>query len=505
MHKLQAIVCMAATLFAVTLHAQGVRRLEAQTAPTSQLAAPSLENLQQQLQQQAAELRDLRKRIDSGEYAAPSAGGTQAALPDCTSNPEIKRLPVVADAGPPTCGSNAPQQHLISFYASYDRGFVIRPFNQKQNPFELKTTGWIQFRHHAFARDVSTWTDSAGVTRPVRNRNAFDIERARLAFAGTALDSRSTWFLQLDGDTDGSHAVDFFDYWWAWRFSDSFQLQVGKRKVPGSRQWLLGARRTRFIDRPVANDFFRPDRTVGLFGVGKIGDTGHYEIMAGNGHSTSNLPNSRTDNKFTFAASNYFDPLGAFGGRLTDYSHTETPLMRLGHSVVVSPQSSGVTGTTGELAFLRLSDGTPLSQNGALAAGAMASQFDVYLYSLDAAVRYRGFSLNAEAYMRWIEDIQGSAPLPVSQLFQSGFYVEGGYFLIKKKLDLNLRYSQVSGSAGDASEVAVGLNWFPLKSHRMKISFDVTRLDGSPLQNASSDILAGDDGLLFRTQYQAEF
>ena len=39
----------------------------------------------------------------------------------------------------------------------------------------------------------------------------------------------------------------------------------------------------------------------------------------------------------------------------------------------------------------------------------------------------------------------------------------------------------------------------------MKVSFDVTSLDDSPLQIRASDILVGDDGVLFRTQFQAEF
>ena len=39
----------------------------------------------------------------------------------------------------------------------------------------------------------------------------------------------------------------------------------------------------------------------------------------------------------------------------------------------------------------------------------------------------------------------------------------------------------------------------------VKLSFDVTQFDGSPLQNRTSDILVGDDGTLFRTQFQAEF
>lgn len=171
----------------------------------------------------------------------------------------------------------------IGFRALYERGFVLEPYDKKKTPFELKINGWIQFRHHAFTRTVDSWTDNSGKTRPVLNRNAFDIERARLTFGGFAIDPRLTYFLQLDGDTDGAHTVDFFDYWWAWKVSDDFRIQVGKRKVPASRQWLLGARRTRLSDRPMADDFFRPDRTVGIFGLGKVGDSCHYQVMVGNG------------------------------------------------------------------------------------------------------------------------------------------------------------------------------------------------------------------------------
>jgi hypothetical protein len=58
---------------------------------------------------------------------------------------------------------------------------------------------------------------------------------------------------------------------------------------------------------------------------------------------------------------------------------------------------------------------------------------------------------------------------------------------------------------GSASEYAAGFNWYPLDTSKMKVSFDATSLDGSPLQNTTSDILVGDDGMLFRTQVQAEF
>jgi hypothetical protein len=39
----------------------------------------------------------------------------------------------------------------------------------------------------------------------------------------------------------------------------------------------------------------------------------------------------------------------------------------------------------------------------------------------------------------------------------------------------------------------------------MKLSFDATYLDGSPLQNTGSDIFVGDQGMLYRSQFQVDF
>jgi hypothetical protein len=471
-------------------------------SPTAQDYA----ELVSRIEAQEAELQQLRARLDHASLATWSEN--LISEPSCAVTP-LKRLPVVAEVPQePECGASEGEakDFKLRFIADYDNGFVIRPINPQETPFELKVNAWTQFRHHAFDRDVETWTDNAGVTRPVRDRNAWDIERARLIFSGYALDERLTYFLHLDGDTDGAETVDFFDYWWGWECTDRFQLQFGKRKVPASRQWLLTARHTRLIDRPMANDFFRPDRTTGIFGVGRVGETGHYELMVGNGYRTANVPPSELDNRFAFAATNYWDPRGDFGRQIVDYDYTCEPLVRLGHSFVYSSQERNVDGVeVDEPAFLRLTDGTQLIAANALAPGVTVSQYDIVLYGLDAALKWRGWSVNGEVFFQWVEDIRGDGPLPSNDIYQHGFYVEGGRFLVPKKLDVNLRYSQVSSRFGEGSEVAGGFNWYPLDTPKLKVSFDVTSLDSSPLNNTTSDILVGDDGLLFRTQLQAEF
>lgn len=505
----------------VAQQAQVQSPVEGNVQANIEAAAEEAQGADPQPSDDAFDAEDSESIIDDEAYESDESEDVSYELPDSLaifegmqagdlngSDEKMTRLlpVVVEETVKPGEEASDEKYKKLSFFATYDKGFAILPQNRKKTPFDMRINGWIQFRHHGFARDVDSWTDNAGVTRDVRNRNAFDIERARIYFKGTALDPRLTYFYHLDGDSDGRHTVDFFDYWWAWKFGERLKLQFGKRKVTAGRQWLLGARRTRFIDRPVANDFFRPDRTIGLFGSGKSQRFGKYEFMIGNGYRTSNLPNNITDDKFTYAATQYFDPWGDFGSQIVDYDNSQEPLLRFGHSFVYSPITSEALGNpTSETDFIRLTDGTRLNQTGALAPGVTVSGVDVFFYGVDLGFKFRGWSFNSEVFMRWLEDFESDGVLPDNRLMQHGFYFEGGRFLIAKKLDLNFRYSEVDGRYGEGTEVAAGVNWYPLESHKMKFSFDVTVLDGSPLNNTASDILVGDDGVLFRTQIQAEF
>ena len=180
--------------------------------------------------------------------------------------------------------------------------------------------------------------------------------------------------------------------------------------------------------------------------------------------------------------------------------------MRLGHSFIYAPHTSDVRGIPlDESDFVRLTDGTRLTELGALTPGVTVTDFDIYFYSADIAFRWQGWSMNAEFYLRWIEQISGDGHLDISDLLQRGFYVEGGKFLVDRKLDFNVRYSQISGLFNNASEYAAGFNWYPLETQKVRITFDVTSLNRSPVQNTASDIWVGDDGTLLRTQFQAAY
>ncbi len=392
---------------------------------------------------------------------------------------------------------------LRSFDAGYDNGIFLK-LQRGDDSFELKTNLRAQFRLVSFSPNANTWTDSAGVVRPVEERQNFELSRDRLVFSGHAFTPQFKYFLQMDGNTDNGTVVSLIDSWVAWHFSDGFEIQVGQRKVPGSRNWLLGAFDTRLADRPFSNDFFRPSRTTGIWAVGDPTDSTHYELMLGQGFNTQGLPPSETGNNFAVAGSAWWDVLGHYGpARPSDFEIHDELAVRLGSSGV-----SAVVGTPGrqsvEADFLRLTNGTRLTETGALAPGATVQSFDVSLLAIDAAFKYRGWSANAEYFWRSVTDLKANLPVPDVGL-QHGFYVEGGVFLLPQQLELNSQLAFVTGRQGARTSYAAGFSYFPRKSQYLKLTIDATFIDGSPVNSPGSDILVGDDGVLVRTQFQALF
>lgn len=397
------------------------------------------------------------------------------------------------------------------FFVDYDRGLVIRPFDPQQTPFELKVRGRMQFRYTGFKRDRETYSNRGDANRggPLRieNRNDFEIERGRLIFTGFMYDPNLKYFINLDADTDDNHRFVLHDFWVYYEFSEAFSLNIGKAMVPGSRDWMSLSPNTHLADRSVATTYFRPDRTVGVWARGKIRDEFYYHALVGNGINTADRAPGDVDNRFVYAFSSWWEPLDEFGMSHADLSYHEEPAVRLGHSFTYASQTGDTNGSTnGEQAFVRLSDGTRLITPGALAAGVTVNEFNVSLYTIDAAFKYRGFSMNAEYFMRWLNDFSTSGcSIPHNTLYDHGFYADVGYFVCPKKLEVVGRMSQVDGMFGDSWEYAGGVNYFLEPTHFNKVSFDVSVLDGSPTSNSSTNHVVGQDGVMFRFQYQVQF
>ena len=399
------------------------------------------------------------------------------------------------------------EDDLPAFTAGYDGGFRIKPRDKKKTPFDLKINGRLQFRWAAFQRDSSFFTNRLG-TVEVPSRNDFEIERGRLELKGFVLDEKLKYYFNLDADTDDNHGVIFHDFWFDYDLRDNLTVRLGKAKVAGSYEWLESSTTTRFSDRSLSTTYFRADRSVGVWLLGNTPNNFNYQVSVTNGFFSTDLEPEDVDNNFAYTGIYYWDPWGDVGKGYSDLKFHLDPVIRIGNSFSYTNTNPLDNGSpTREQNFARVSDGARLTDTGALAPGLTVNDFDQFLVSSFISGKYRGFSFNAEYYARWLQNfgtIEGPST-GINELFDSGFYIDVGYFLVPGKFEVNGRVSQIDGLFGDTWEYAAGWNWFHDESHKSKVTFDATVLEGNPTSSSSPNFEIGQDGILYRLQYQIAF
>lgn len=457
---------------------------------------------------------ELAKRLDLVMTPLPPAGGSLE-----PRNPALEGAGIPAVAPIPTSdvlpSAIPPDDHPwveSPFHVGgYDREkgqfVLVQPRDSNRTPFALNFDLVTQLRYTGFSRSYPTWTDSAGVVLPVRNYNTIEVNRNWFQFSGYALDPRLQFMAVLfNSSTNGSTQ---FLGWLDYEFSTAFKLSGGYFKVPGSREWSDSFRYTLGADRTMATTFFRPSMSPGFWVSGKPLADFHYISMIANSFNGQNLADNRIGNNMAFATSLWWEPLGEFGPGYSDVEEHERAAVRIGSSLTLSRETlanPNTVATNPESTVFRLSDGTPLASAGALGPGSHIQTTSVQLWAVDAAVKYRGFSLSGEYYFRWLSDfLHTGNPPTVSSLFDNGAYVQGSYFVVPRKLEGYARYSFVTGRFGGGDEWSGGLNWYVRGIRRWRATFDVTRINHSPAQNVLTGYRAGESGTLFQLQMLTDF
>jgi len=394
------------------------------------------------------------------------------------------------------------------YTVSYDNGFVIAPENLDESPFSLKVNNQNQFRYAGFARGALSWTDSAGIVRPISNSSNFQIPRGRVIFSGKALLPKVSYLLNIDYNTVTNNPIGFRAYSLSYRFGRALEVFVGQNKVPGSREWLGSA----FVgqegpDRSMATTFFRPSLSQGIWFMGEPLDGLHYHAMLSNGFNTLNATPSQQNNRFCWSGSAWWEPWGEFGPGYPDIEAHEQLVARIGACYTYDIGHGSQSGSTSpENSSIRLSDGTIITQPGAFAPGVTLERYDLSLAAIDLAFKYRGFSLSTEWYAQDLLGLQGNGRIPISSTQAYGGVLQGGCFVVPQKLELYSRTSFVTGRYGAGAEYAGGFNWFPLSGkNNLRVTFDTTWLEHSPADQNRTGYVAGQTGLLIRAQISTSF
>jgi hypothetical protein len=461
----------------------------------------------------AAQVQSLEQQLSTRQPAPPAPSLPAPEAVPATSSGSDSLAPVI-DPGyrstpprgfPVPLGGSAPApgRSQPRFRVDYDNGLSFLPEDADDTPFSLRIRSQNMFRYNGFDRDASFWIDAAGRRQPIDNSNFFGIPRGRLIFSGTALVPRLSYLLNIDYNSVTSNPIGFRAYELGYRFSRAFELYVGQTKVPGSREWIESAfAPLQGPDRSMATTFFRPSLSQGVWIQGQPLETVSYQSMLSNGFNTLNLIPDRLNNRFCWSGSATWEPWGAFGRGYSDLQNHQEAAIRLGSCYTFAAgRGSQADSDAVENSPVRFSDGTIITTPNALGQGLTVQTYDISLAAIDLAYKRRGLGLSTELYLQDILGLAGNQPLPIQSTRALGGFVQGGYFVLPQRAEVYARTSFVTGAFGSGAEWGAGFNWFFLKGREnLRYTFDLAWLESSPAGQSRTGYVAGQSGLLLRTQ-----
>jgi hypothetical protein len=125
--------------------------------------------------------------------------------------------------------------------------------------------------------------------------------------------------------------------------------------------------------------------------------------------------------------------------------------------------------------------------------------------SLDGGVKYKGFSVEAEYYWRWLSDFSGANTQGIADIDDHGFQIQTSAMAVPKILQVYFGGSKISGRYGDGSEIRAGLNWYPVKERGFRFNAEWLHLNHCPVGYTAVPYPVGGNGDVFHTNVELNF
>ena len=128
-----------------------------------------------------------------------------------------------------------------------------------------------------------------------------------------------------------------------WQFNKDLTLIGGYTGVPGSRSLVNTFPYFTATDRSMADNFFRPGFTQGVWANGELVKGLNYLAFVGNGLNTLNISATKIDTHLLVSGSVWWEPLGAYGepgksrNMYDDYFASKKVRIRIGTSFTQIP------------------------------------------------------------------------------------------------------------------------------------------------------------------------
>jgi hypothetical protein len=383
----------------------------------------------------------------------------------------------------------------------YQDGIVIwQTSDDAKVPFLLKFNDNTQLRYLNTLSSEDTFTDHLGVVREVHKRNDITVNRAMFILGGYIFDKRLRYSFTVWTSAGASSIVIAGNI--GWQFNKAFTLTGGYTGVPGSRSLVNTFPFFPATDRSMADNFFRPAFTQGVWASGELPKHLYYLAFVGNGLNTLSISANKIDTHLLTSGSVWWEPLGDYGepgkarNMYDDYFASEKIRIRIGTAFTRSREDrfSNLDQSSPDNTSMHNSDGVLTFSTGAFAPGVTVEEATYRMWAIDGGMKWNGLAVNGQYFFRWLDDFTADGPLPLSSTFDNGFELSASHFVIPKKLNVFVRGSTVFGEFNDSWEYAGGVKWHFLPSERLWLSAEAMRYHRVPYGAAFTPYTAGMTG-----------
>jgi hypothetical protein len=363
----------------------------------------------------------------------------------------------------------------------------------------------------------------------------------------------------------------------SYKYAPTYTIIVGKAKPYFAFEEYLGSGNEQFVEYGMSEWMFdaENDNLLMLAGtqIKALEDRLFAMAVITNG-ADNQFANSQMTNYPGFNAGFWYDFGGSwnndtkrwnlYGDTVSDIDYSCNPVVRVGAMTYMVPMNRRSLYGDAEASFyfttpagpggtrlINILTGDATTPNGAHA----VDDFDAYTVETFVAGKYRGFSFlndwffrslnhfrttpNGQGNIVYQDSTGANALFPANHaLFDYGFLLQAGYFIVPKRLELAARWCFISGDSGDingngrfvnrnipgvmnpvrvigdafhnfheADEFAVGVNYyFKRQLLKWQTDFSVYK-GGNPAGGgvSAAGFIAGSDGWMLRTQVQLAF
>lgn len=290
----------------------------------------------------------------------------------------------------------------------------------------------------------------------------FNINRARYKI-GAGIGEHFTAYHEYD--LRNGRLLDFRG---TWTPSDLFQLRVGQWKAEFNRERIDSSGKQQFAERSIATYWFTVDRQSGVMASGRIGNGSPVDSSWWLGVLRGNGINSKGDGGRPMVVGRY----------QWNFTRNVLPFSQSALKRYEEPH--------GSIAAAFMTNDSPYTRFSSSGGGSLpgfekgdSNQYRLSQFLLEYAWQKQGWSLQAEAHHKKVEDRQtGKQAKLVGGYFQAGVFPAAFRAGWSESLELATRIGFVDpGKAGSSnnSEFTLAINWF-FNGHRNKLTSDVSRL-----------------------------